>query len=80
GLKITPKDLKPKGSQQATQEWQSVTEEQEGEEDDDDQEIPDTLMSVAVFGLVGATVLIGLCAEFLVDSLDGLSQQAGISQ
>ncbi|KAJ3352729.1 hypothetical protein HDU83_007677 [Entophlyctis luteolus] len=79
GLKITPKDLKPKGSQQATQEWQSVTEEQEGEEDDDDQEIPDTLMSVAVFGLVGATVLIGLCAEFLVDSLDGLSQQAGIS-
>ncbi|KAJ3350584.1 hypothetical protein HDU83_009517, partial [Entophlyctis luteolus] len=80
GLKITPKDLKPKGSKQATQEGQSVAEEEEEEEeDDDDQEVPDTLLSVAVFGLVGATVLIGLCAEFLVDSLDGLSQQAGIS-
>ncbi|KAJ3077031.1 hypothetical protein HDU98_009432 [Podochytrium sp. JEL0797] len=49
-------------------------------EDEEDEETPETLPWIALFGLCLATCLIGICAEFLVGSLEGLSVQANISQ
>ncbi|KAJ3137672.1 hypothetical protein HK100_000445 [Physocladia obscura] len=72
GLQVTPRNLK---SAKIT----SSHAETEEEEEEEDEEVPDILTSIAFFGLIGATCLIGVCAEFLVDSLDGLSSEAGIS-
>ncbi|ORY51541.1 calcium/proton exchanger [Rhizoclosmatium globosum] len=48
-------------------------------EDDEEEEVPELLTWIGILGLVGATCIIGVCAEFLVDSLDGLSAKAGLS-
>ncbi|KAJ3411320.1 hypothetical protein HDV05_002384 [Chytridiales sp. JEL 0842] len=50
------------------------------EDDDDDEEHPTTLAWVAAAGLLGATLIIAVCAEFLVDSVEGLSEKANISE
>ncbi|KAJ3186409.1 hypothetical protein HK101_009665 [Irineochytrium annulatum] len=47
---------------------------------DDDEEVPVTLGIVAIFCLLGATVVIAVCAEYLVNSLEGLSEAWNISQ
>lgn len=49
----------------------------EEEEEEDD---PQLAFPVAVATLIGSTVLIAFCAEFLVDSIDYVCTHAGISQ
>ncbi|KAJ3025125.1 UNVERIFIED_CONTAM: hypothetical protein HDU68_007437 [Siphonaria sp. JEL0065] len=73
GLIITPSERK------AGLTSQEKLNQEQLEEEEEEEEVPDTLGWVAAFGLVAATIVIGVCAEFLVDSLDGLSEQAGIS-
>ncbi|KAJ3025123.1 UNVERIFIED_CONTAM: hypothetical protein HDU68_007435 [Siphonaria sp. JEL0065] len=73
GLVITPKESKTGLTSKEKLEQEQL------EEDENEEEIPDTLAWVALVGLLGATVIIGVCAEFLVSSLDGLSEQAGLS-
>lgn len=51
----------------------SADEEEEGED-------PQLAFSVAIGTLVGSTVLIAFCAEFLVDSIDYVTKQGGISE
>ncbi|KAJ3401321.1 hypothetical protein CcCBS67573_g00371 [Chytriomyces confervae] len=50
------------------------------EEEEEEEEEAETLAIIAVGALVCVTVVIGFCAEFLVDSLDGLAKQASISK
>ncbi|KAJ3240926.1 hypothetical protein HDU81_002429 [Chytriomyces hyalinus] len=49
-------------------------------EEEEEEEEAETLAIIAVGALVCVTVVIGVCAEFLVDSLDGLAKQASISK
>ncbi|KAJ3248338.1 hypothetical protein HDU78_000964 [Chytriomyces hyalinus] len=49
-------------------------------EEEEEEEEAETLAIIAVGALVCVTVVIGFCAEFLVDSLDGLAKQASISK
>ncbi|KUI56831.1 Vacuolar calcium ion transporter [Cytospora mali] len=51
-----------------------------GEEDDDEGEDPQLSFTVAMGTLVGSTVLIAFCAEFLVDSIDYVTTSGGISE
>ncbi|KAI8615972.1 Sodium/calcium exchanger protein-domain-containing protein [Chytriomyces sp. MP71] len=50
------------------------------DDDDDEDDEPETLAFISVLALLAATVIIGICAEFLVSSLDGLATDAGISK
>lgn len=47
---------------------------------DDEDEDPQLSFAVAIATLVGSTVLIAFCAEFLVDSIDYVTTQGGIKQ
>lgn len=51
----------------------------QGEEEDEGEE-PQLSFGVAMGTLVGSTVLIAFCAEFLVDSIDYVTTQGGISE
>lgn len=51
-----------------------------GHEDDEDEEDPQLSFTVAMGTLVGSTVLIAFCAEFLVDSIDYVTSSGGISK
>lgn len=57
-----------------------LNEDPQGIEDDDDAEDPQLAFSVAMGTLVGSTILIAFCAEFLVDSIDYVTSQGGIKQ
>ncbi|ORY51542.1 calcium/proton exchanger [Rhizoclosmatium globosum] len=46
----------------------------------DEEDVPEVLGWIAMVALLVTTVVIGVCAEFLVDSLDGLSAKAGLSK
>ncbi|KAK7748542.1 hypothetical protein SLS53_000562 [Cytospora paraplurivora] len=50
------------------------------DEDDDEGEDPQLSFTVAVITLVGSTVLIAFCAEFLVDSIQYVTETGGISK
>lgn len=56
-----------------------LNEEPQGEAEDDEED-PQLAFGVAIGTLVGATVLIAFCAEFLVDSINYVTTQGGISQ
>lgn len=56
-----------------------LNEEPQGEPGDDEED-PQLAFGVAIGTLVGATVLIAFCAEFLVDSINYVTTQGGISQ
>lgn len=56
-----------------------VNEAPQGEEEDEEED-PQLAFPVAIGTLVGATVLIAFCAEFLVDSIDYVTTQGHISQ
>lgn len=49
-------------------------------DDEDEAEDPQLSFAVAIATLVGSTVLIAFCAEFLVDSIDYVTTQGGIKQ
>lgn len=49
-------------------------------DEEDEGEDPQLSFPVAVGTLVGSTVLIAFCAEFLVDSIDYVTSQGGISE
>lgn len=49
-------------------------------DDEDEAEEPQLSFAVAIATLVGSTVLIAFCAEFLVDSIDYVTTQGGIKQ
>lgn len=49
-------------------------------DEEDEAEDPQLAFGVAVGTLVGSTVLIAFCAEFLVDSIDYVTSQGGISE
>ncbi|ORY51540.1 calcium/proton exchanger [Rhizoclosmatium globosum] len=74
GLVITPKERKLGLTAKDLLERKKLDDEEEEEE-----ERPETLTWIALAGLIGCTCIIGLCAEFLVGSLDGLSEKAGLS-
>ncbi|KAI9336977.1 Sodium/calcium exchanger protein-domain-containing protein [Obelidium mucronatum] len=74
GLVVTPKDFK--NGLSSTE----ILQQEQLEEEEEEEEIPETLAWVATFGLVSATVIIGILAELLVGSLEGLSEQAHLSQ
>ncbi|KAJ3047284.1 hypothetical protein HDU99_009537 [Rhizoclosmatium hyalinum] len=74
GLVITPKERKLGLTAKDLLERKKLDDEEEEEE-----ERPETLAWVVLAGLIGCTCIIGLCAEFLVGSLDGLSEKAGLS-
>ncbi len=46
----------------------------------DDNEQPQLSIWVAVFTLAASTALVAICAEFMVSSIDALTQQGGISK
>lgn len=50
------------------------------DEDDEEGEDPQLSFTVAVITLVGSTVLIAFCAEFLVDSIQYVTASGGISK
>ncbi|KAH6895845.1 calcium/proton exchanger [Thelonectria olida] len=50
------------------------------EEDDDEEEEPQLQFFVAVATLTISTVIIALCAEFMVDSIDAVTENGGISE
>lgn len=56
-----------------------INEAPKGEEEEEEED-PQLAFPVAIGTLVGATVLIAFCAEFLVDSIDYVTTQGGISQ
>jgi len=47
---------------------------------DEDEEIPQLSIWSALATLIISTVLVALCAEYMVDSIDALSTQGGISK
>lgn len=49
-------------------------------DEEDEAEDPQLAFGVAIGTLVGSTVLIAFCAEFLVDSIDYVTSQGGISE
>lgn len=51
-----------------------------GQEDEEEEEDPQLSFTVAVGTLVGSTVLIAFCAEFLVDSINFVTSTGGISK
>lgn len=57
-----------------------LNEDPTGEEEDDEGEDPQLSFGVAMGTLVGSTVLIAFCAEFLVDSINYVTSQGGISE
>ncbi|KAJ0118043.1 Ca2+ H+ antiporter [Diaporthe amygdali] len=50
------------------------------DDDEEDAEDPQLSFAVAMGTLAGSTVLIAFCAEFLVDSIDYVTTQGGISE
>src|SRR6478735_4545720 len=50
------------------------------EEDEDEEEEPQLHFWVAIATLTIATVLIALCAEFMVDSIDAVTKTGGVSE
>lgn len=52
----------------------------QADEEDDEGEDPQLAFPVAMGTLVGVTVLIAFCAEFLVDSINYVTTQGGISE
>ncbi|KAJ3077033.1 hypothetical protein HDU98_009434 [Podochytrium sp. JEL0797] len=85
GLVISARDVKKgKTSEQVLlskeEEQRRAGEFEIEDEEEEEEERPDTLAVVAFASLVGATVVIGICAEFLVGSLEGLSLQLGWSE
>lgn len=56
-----------------------INEAPQGEEEEEEED-PQLAFPVAIGTLVGATVLIAFCAEFLVDSIDYVTTQGNISQ
>lgn len=57
-----------------------LNESPQGEEDEEEGEDPQLAFGVAMGTLVGSTVLIAFCAEFLVDSINYVTTQGGISE
>jgi Ca2+:H+ antiporter len=49
-------------------------------EDDDEEELPQLHFAVALATLAGSTVIIAFCAEFLVNSIDNVTKEGGISE
>ena len=47
---------------------------------DDDKEEPQLSIWVAIFTLAASTALVAICAEYLVDSIDDLTQRGGLSK
>lgn len=56
-----------------------LNEEPQGDAEEDEED-PQLAFGVALGTLIGATVLIAFCAEFLVDSINFVTTQGGISQ
>lgn len=50
------------------------------DESEEEEEQPLMTMNVAIGVLVGSTVLVGICAEYLVSSLEGISESWGLSK
>lgn len=50
------------------------------DEDEDDEEEPQLHFFVALATLLIATVIIALCAEFMVDSIDAVTKNGGVSE
>ncbi|ORY30442.1 hypothetical protein BCR33DRAFT_724276 [Rhizoclosmatium globosum] len=71
GLKVTPK--------RAARDPETP-DAPEGEDEDEEDEEPVTLTWVAIAALALSTLIIAICAEFLVGSIEGLSKEAGISE
>ena len=46
----------------------------------DDAEEPQLNLAVGIFTLVWSTALVGICAEFLVDSISAVTQSTGVSE
>lgn len=57
-----------------------LNEDPSGEDEDDEGEEPQLAFTVAMGTLIGSTVLIAFCAEFLVDSINFVTTSGGISQ
>ena len=52
----------------------------EGNNDDEEREEPQLNLAVGIFTLVWSTALIGVCAEFLVDSISAVTETTGVSK
>lgn len=50
------------------------------DEDDDDEEEPQLHFYVAIATLAGSTVVIALCAEYMVNSIDAVTKSGGLSE
>jgi Ca2+:H+ antiporter len=60
--------------------FQLVTHKDYFSESEEEEEAPLLTMPIAVATLLGSTVLIGICAEYLVSSLEGISLMWGLSE
>ena len=77
-ISSTPQSVADQSESSTTQSM--IKAHEDDDEDDDEEEEPEVLAPVAVFALLVTTVIIGICAEFLVGSLEGLSEKANISR
>jgi len=50
------------------------------QDDGDEEEEAEMTLPFAICALIGITVLVGVCAEYLVDSIEGVTDQWGISK
>eukprot|EP00976_Prorocentrum_cordatum_P018874 382763-Prorocentrum_minimum.AAC.2 len=55
-----------------------ITEEEEEEMEEEEEEATMSV-PVAVAGLVGSTLMVSLCSEYLVDAIEGVSASWGLS-
>jgi len=50
------------------------------QDDGEEEEEAEMTLAFAISALLGVTVLVGICAEYLVDSIEGVTEQWGISK
>jgi len=60
--------------------FQLVTHKQYYTDNEEDDEKPEMTMPSAIFMLAAVTVVVAICSEFLVDSIDGITKAWGISE
>ena len=56
------------------------TRDQIDQKDEDEEEQPQLNLGVAIFTLLWSTALVGVCAEFLVDSIQAVTDSTGVSR